>query len=166
MIDINDLSRKNWWDYIHTDLQELLKESLLLIDKVSYWETKFHDYSFVVFPASKAYEGFLKKLFLDMGFISEETYFAKRFRVGKALNPALLGRLKESSVHTKITNFCGGTKLADALWDTWKECRNILFHWFPEETNAISFAEAKVKVEKIINSIDLAFNECKLKNKV
>jgi hypothetical protein len=70
----DDYSGKPWWSYIEVDLQELLKESSLLLAKVSVWNEKFADYSFVVFPAAKAYEGFLKKLFLDQRFITEEEY--------------------------------------------------------------------------------------------
>ena len=57
------LDKHVWWDYLEEDLQELLRESTLLLDKVEKWEKTFHDYSFIVFPAAKAYEGFLKKLF-------------------------------------------------------------------------------------------------------
>src|SRR4030043_1223043 len=96
------LEQKAWWGYIEADLNELLKESQKLAATTSGWEEKFHDYAFVVFPAAKAYEGFLKKLFLDLGFISEEDYFGKRFRIGKALNPALEERYWDESVYRKI----------------------------------------------------------------
>ena len=160
-----ELERKVWWSYLEEDLQELLREAVLLVDKVGKWEQKFHDYAFIVFPAAKAYEGFLKKLFLDMGFITEEQFYGKRFRVGKALNPALGKHLRERySVYDKLVGFCTGDKrLADVLWNTWKQCRNLLFHWFPKERNAISFEEAKEKVSIVLNTIDKAFKECKIK---
>lgn len=155
------LEDKPWWNYIEHDLQGLLKQSLRLIEEVGDWKKRFHDYSFIVFPSAKAYEGFLKKLFLDMEFIDENDYYGKRFRIGKALNPALKGKLrKRVSVYDKIVGYCGGTELAKTLWNTWKTCRNLLFHWFPSEKNAISFAEAKKRVEKVIATFDLAFGEC------
>ncbi|MBU0570351.1 hypothetical protein KKB40_06290, partial [Patescibacteria group bacterium] len=120
-------------------------------------------YSFVVFPASKAYEGFLKTLFLDMKLISEEEYYGKRFRIGKALNPSLKSRYRERiSVYDRLTRQCGGKDLADVLWDTWKTCRNMLFHWFPNERNAVDLDEAIERVEKVIFAFDLAFKECKI----
>ena len=71
----NSLEKKLWWNYVHEDLRELLLESVFLIKNVGEWEKSltgekyvFHDYSFIVFPAAKAYEGFLKTLFLDLGF--------------------------------------------------------------------------------------------------
>ncbi len=158
------LEKKNWWEYLEKDLQGLLREATLLIEKVSLWDEKFHDYSFIVFPAAKAYEGFLKHLFLDRGFISEDDYYGKRFRVGKALNPSLERRLRsKESVYDKIVQFCGGKDLADKMWNTWKVCRNLLFHWFPKEKNAINFDQSKKRVALIIETIDAAFNDCKIK---
>lgn len=158
-----NLKDKIWWSYIDHDLRELLRESVLLADRVSDWQEKFHDYSFIVFPAAKAYEGFLKYLFLDMGFINEAVFRGKRFRIGKALNPSLDRRFrKKESVYDKIVTFCGGKDLADSLWDTWKSCRNLLFHWFPDEKNVIDYNQARDRVERVIETIDLSFRECKL----
>ena len=161
---VEDLKQKPWWGYLGEDLQGLLSEALLLSDKVGSWEQKFHDYSFVVFPASKAYEGFLKKLFLDMGFISRDDYYGKHFRIGKALNPQLEPHLRETeSVYDRVVNFCGVVELANQLWETWKVCRNLVFHWFPDEKRAINYEEAKSRVAKVIATIDEAFKECKIK---
>ncbi len=158
------LENRSWWKYIHEDLRELLRESLILIEKVGKWEEKFHDYAFIVFPAAKSYEGFLKTLFHDLGMISDEEFYGKRFRVGKALNPELEPRLREKEgVYDKLAAFCGGKELPDTLWQVWKEGRNLLFHWFPNERNAIGYEEAKLRVERILDTIDLAFRECKIK---
>ncbi len=158
------LDKKSWWSYLGKDLQGLLRESVLLIEKVEKWDKKFHDYSFVVFPAAKAYEGFLKQIFLDRNFIDEKDYYGKRFRVGKALNPSLEKRLrKRESVYDKIVEFCGGRDLADKMWHTWKVCRNMLFHWFPNEKNAIGFPTAKKRVSLVIETIDETFKKCKIK---
>src|SRR3989344_6261376 len=164
------LEKHAWWSYVHEDLRELIKQSHLLLRIMREKERNlptgmdgFHDYAFVVFPAAKAYEGFLKTLFRDLGFISDEDFYGKRFRVGKALNPSLDRRLREKEgVYDKLVNFCQGKELADELWDTWKMSRNLLFHWFPHEKNAISFEEANQRIEKILVSMDLAFKECKI----
>jgi len=157
-----DLKEKVWWDYLPKDLQGLLSESALLVNRVGGWSETFHDYAFIVFPAAKAYEGFLKNLFLDLGFINEDTFYGKRFRIGKALNPALEKRFRREGVYHKIVKYCNGRELADSLWDTWKTCRNSIFHWFPNEKNAISYKGAVDRVEKIMNTMDLAFKECKI----
>ncbi|KKU25110.1 MAG: hypothetical protein UX34_C0003G0035 [Candidatus Woesebacteria bacterium GW2011_GWF1_46_13] len=125
------LPKRPWWGYVEEDIRELLLTAQLLINKVGGWEEKFHDYAFVVFPAAKAYEGFLKKLFLDLGWITENDYFGKRFRIGKALNPSLEPELRQrEGVYDKIVEFCRGRELADELWEVWKQARNSTFHWF------------------------------------
>ncbi len=155
-----NLHKKAWWDFLEEDLRELLGESHKLVDSAGTWTEKYHDYSFVVFPAAKAYEGYLKKLFLERGFITSEDYYGKHFRIGKALNPALDRKVFGPSVYDKVVEFCGSRELADRLWDTWKDCRNILFHWFPNEQNAISFEEAKTRIEKIVATMDEGYGVC------
>ena len=158
------LEEKVWWSYLGKDLRQLLAESRLLAKRVGQWQEKFDDYSFVVFPAAKAYEGFLKRLFLDLGFISKEDFYGKRFRVGKALNPSLETRFrKKESVYDKIVESCGGKELADKMWYTWKTCRNLLFHWFPNEKNTISFPEAQKRILLVIETMDEVFRECMIK---
>lgn len=146
---------------LEEDLKELLTEASDLVEKVSTWPETFHDYSFVIFPAAKAYEGFLKKLFLDLGFISKDDYYGKRFRIGRALNPQLEKRFRAvESIYDKLANFTGSNDLGDRLWQTWKYSRNLVFHWFPDEKNAISFDEAKTRLTMITTSIDDAYKEC------
>ncbi len=168
-MDLN-LETKAWWNYIESDLQELLVASEFLANVVKSWggdlpqgSKVFHDYSFVVFPAAKAYEGFLKKVFLDMGFITNEDYHGKRFRIGKALNPFLEKRLREKeSVYDKVVSHCGGKELADRLWEAWSSGRNVVFHWFPDEKRVVPFDEAVKKVEMIVLAMDECFKGCKV----
>lgn len=156
-----ELNKEVWWGYLEEDLQELLREALLLSEAFS-GEEGFHDYAFIVFPAAKAYEGFLKKLFLDLKLITPDDYYGKHFRIGKALNPSLEKPLRNESVYDRLVSFTGGKQVADTLWETWKNCRNLVFHWFPNEKNAINFVEAKQRVDMVIKAIDLAYRECKM----
>lgn len=163
MTSLDELTKRPWWGYLEEDLQELLKQAFLLVEKVGSWDQKFHDYSFVVFPASKAYEGFLKKLFLDMGFINRDDYYGRHFRIGRSLNPSLEPRLRQiEGVYDKIVSYCGGKEFADKLWETWKVCRNLVFHWFPDEKRSITYEEASDRVQKIVDTIDAAVKECKI----
>lgn len=153
-----------WWNGLDHDLAELLLESYKLAEISAKWENEFHDYAFIVFPAAKAYEGYLKGLFLEKGFISEEDYYGKRFRIGKALNPSLEKRLREKeSVYDKIVQYCSDKALADNLWNVWKNSRNVIFHWFPNEKNSISYDEAVDRVKQIIGAFDMAYHQCKIK---
>lgn len=158
-----NLKNKPWYDYLEEDLRELLEQSFELVEAVPSWKNQFHDYSFVVFPAAKAYEGFLKKMFLDMDFITTEDYYGRRFRIGMALNPQLEEKYRDQSAYDKLVKYCGGKILADNLWETWKNCRNLIFHWFPDEKRAIDFSEAKDRMERIVSSIDESFKACKIR---
>jgi hypothetical protein len=170
METIEQLEKRTWWSYLGDDLQKLLMTSEFLYRVVESWgadlpggKKEFNDYSFVVFPAAKAYEGFLKKLFLELKFITEEDYYGKHFRIGKALNPSLPRELRSEGVYDKIAQYCNGPDLADKLWEAWRQSRNLTFHWFPNEKNAITLPEAGERIEMIINVIDEAFTGCNIK---
>lgn len=159
-----NLSSKPWWSFLTPDQQASLSQSLtLLIDEESHKNPdRFSDYSFVVFPAAKAYEGFLKKLFLQLNLITPQDYSGEHFRIGKSLNPGLKNEHYSDHVYTKLASYCGGDRLPQTLWRTWKQSRNLLFHWFPKEKNAITLFEARDRVQLIISSIDAAFSDCPL----
>jgi len=164
MLNRIGLETKPWWNYLEPDLKKFLAESAVLLDKSKKWSYQFHDYSFIVFPAAKAYEGFLKKLFLDMKFISQEDYLGKRFRIGKSLNPNLdRSHQDESWVYDDLEKFCNGKDLPDLLWDTWKKSRNLAFHWFPGEANNLTLPEAEMRLNMIIESIDEVYSTCSVK---
>lgn len=156
------LKEKKWWPYIDEDIKDLIVEAFTLIEFAEKSDQKFNDYSFVVFPAAKAYEGFLKKTFFDLGFISKDDFLGKRFRVGKALNPHLEENLRQESVYDKLVNYCNGKEIADQLWETWRLSRNLVFHWFPNEKNSLDFNEAKERLEMILFAMDSLFLECKI----
>ena len=165
-----NLEKRLWWGYVEEDLQKLLESSVFLLNVSRSWgadlpngRKAFHDYSFCVFPAAKAYEGFLKKMFFDMKFITEAEYYGKHFRIGKALNPFLEKKYRRESVYDRVVNYCGGKELADILWEAWKNGRNLVFHWFPEEKKVISFEEAGKLIEQILSAMDKMSTECKIK---
>lgn len=160
------VNKKPWWSYLPEDLQESLELSFKLADMSATWSKRFHDYSFIVFPAAKAYEGFLKKIFLDMGFITDADYHGKHFRIGKSLNPDLENKYKgDGWVYKDLSSFCGGEELPKKLWQTWKESRNLLFHWFPNEKNVVSHNEAVERLLAVVGAIDEVFTACRVQLK-
>jgi hypothetical protein len=162
-ITVSELENKIWWNYMEPDIRELLREAVILLTNVKKWKHRFHDYAFIVFPAAKAYEGFLKHLFLDMGFITEEDYRGKHFRIGRALNPALEPRFRDNeSVYDRLVLYCRGRELPDTLWEAWRKGRNLTFHWFPDSINALTYSEARGCVDLIIKAIDLSFTACEI----
>ena len=115
----------------------------------------FNDYSFVVAPVSKAYEGFLKDFFLKIGLINNYQHQSDRFRVGKVLNPSL--RYKRFSIFQKLTEISPqGAELAEILWTAWKQGRNKVFHYFPGETRTINKSEALDKINDLLKAIIFA----------
>lgn len=138
---------------LHNDGQKLLASA----------SGGFNDYSFVVFPFAKVYEGFLKKLFLQIGAINEWQYNNDRWRVGRALNPQLEKELRHSeSVYDRIVEKCGGLSLADNLWQAWRKGRNQVFHYWPGRNKPLSLEEAREIIREIDNAMEAALNDCKL----
>lgn len=110
------------------------------------------DYSFLVAPAAKCYEGYLKDFFLKIGIMSQVEYNGERYRVGKTLNPSL--RYTKYSVFRKLSDIHEkGEELAEILWDAWKYGRNEIFHYFPQNLKRITRAEAEDRIDKILDAI-------------
>lgn len=153
-----------WWSYLESGQQEgLLTSFRLLRQQKETPDLNIHDYSFIVFPAAKAYEGFLKKLFLDLGFITKQAYEGDRFRIGKALNPSLEREWRHESIYDKLVGYCKGEELPEQLWDTWKKSRNTIFHWWPAHRNETTLEESQERLDMIVDTIDSAFGECRIK---
>ncbi len=149
------------WQYLSQSQKDLILEGQFLMDKIiKEGKYNFKDYSFLVFPFAKAYEGFLKKIFLDIDFISRLDYISDHFRLGKVLSPNLVEKLGDRSVYKKIVDFTG-SELAEKIWNTWKTGRNQVFHYFPHNLKSLTFTEA----EKIINQIIETMEEAVLKLK-
>lgn len=150
-----------WWKYLEKGVRDLLEQSFILLSEFKKSKTHFADYSFIVFPAAKAYEGYLKYVFWQKGFITDDDYYGSRFRIGRALNPQLEKRYRaKESVYEKIVGFCGTKELADFLWDTWRLCRNLVFHWFPKESRFLTLDEAEKRLFMIIEAIDESWQKC------
>jgi len=111
-----------------------------------------NDYSFLVSPISKAYEGYLKDFFLKTQIINQYDYQSDRFRVGKTLNPSL--RYKRFSIYQKLANLNEeGEELAEKLWTAWKYGRNEIFHYFPNKIKYLSRDEAEDRIKMLLEAI-------------
>ncbi len=148
-----------FWEYLSQPQKDLILEGEYLMNEVIKSQTyQFKDYSFLIFPYAKAYEGFLKQLFKDIKFISHLDYISDHLRLGKLMSPNLMGRLGDRSLYKKI-NDAVPPDLAERIWQTWKLGRNQIFHYFPHNLKAVSLEEA----EKIINEIVQTMEEAYLK---
>ncbi|OGC92691.1 hypothetical protein A2899_02590 [Candidatus Amesbacteria bacterium RIFCSPLOWO2_01_FULL_49_25] len=152
----------NWWKYLEEPMQDLVKESFLLLERERGSRDGWHDYSFVVFPMAKAYEGFLKKLFLDLKLISRQQYFGEHFRIGRALNPNLPKRYRSGWVYGKLVDYCGSEDLPLTLWGVWKKARNQIFHFFPDHHQFISLGQASRLIDELGGVMEQALRGCRL----
>lgn len=132
-----------FWSYLSQGQKDLVEEGLYLMnDIVRDHAYQFKDYSFLVFPFAKSYEGFLKKIFRDKNLISRLDYISDHLRLGKMMSPNLIGKLGPDSLYVKLED--GYSKdLADKIWNIRKNGRNQVFHYFPHNTKAINFSQAR-----------------------
>lgn len=150
--------------YLDESMRDLVEESyqLLEMSNVQSSMSNLHDYSFTVFPMAKAYEGFLKKVLLDMGLISKNQYYGEHFRIGRALNPNLPKRYRSGWVYERLVAACGSSSLPDEMWRAWKRARNKIFHFFPNHQEFISLGEAGELMGEIARAMEKVVAGCRL----
>lgn len=134
------LKQDKVWPYISLSQKDLIQEGFFLAEAVS--NKHFKDYSFYVFPFAKAFEGYLKQLFLDVGFISHLDYISNHFRLGKYLSPHLVHRLGERSIYLQIREY-SSEEMAKNIWNIWSRGRNEIFHYYPHNIRRIDLMEAQ-----------------------
>ena len=157
------VSRKSiLWGYLEPDLRGLIQDGESLLEEVEHLHGTISDFSFLVFPFSKAYEGFLKKLFLDLDLMREDEYYGDDIRIGRILNPSYAE--EHTSVYKKLYKHeKGGGTLADQLWTVWRKGRNQVFHYFPHNFRSITLNEALEIVHEVIGAMENAVGKCGLK---
>ncbi|MEK7127711.1 MAG: hypothetical protein AAB838_03250 [Patescibacteria group bacterium] len=134
-------------NFLTPELKSLLVDGDKLLN--SNLET-FNDYSFLVFNFSKAYEGFLKLLFLKMGIIRKQEYESDHWRVGKALSPHM------HQVYDRI-----GPEFAERMWQTWKRGRNSIFHFYPHRLKILTLTEARDLIAEILMTMEFSVSNYK-----
>lgn len=141
------------WQYLSADMRNLVRDGEFLVeDSLYHHDSDPTDYSYLVFPFAKLYEGFLKKLFWDTGIISDIDYQSDHFRIGKALSPNMVSILGPHSAYQSISDRYG-VELAARLWHTWKEGRNLVFHYFPHNYRSLSRLAAVELVNQLVGTM-------------
>lgn len=162
---LKDYQSSEWFGYLEHSMQDLVSISFDLLEgeevrlRQDSGEPR-HDYSFVVFPMAKAYEGFLKKFFYEVGLIDRKMFEGRYFRIGKSLNPDLPIKYRRRDwVYERLDKKCtdhGRPDLTEMMWMEWKQSRNLLFHYFPKHKNFIDIDEARVRVESVAGVMEQA----------
>lgn len=143
------------WNYISPHQKDLFVTGNYLLQAFSNPNNEISDFSFLVFPFAKAYEGFLKQLFLDAGYMSEEEYESDYMRLGKLLSP---NNQQDDSVYNIIKHRINND-LAKNVWYVWKRGRNEVFHYFPHNYKKIDQEEALSIIDDIVNCIEVSFKK-------
>jgi hypothetical protein len=134
-------------------MRSLIRDGEFLVeDSLRHTDAPPTDFSYLVFPFAKLYEGFLKKLFRDTGIISDRDYKSDHFRIGKVLSPNIARILGPRSAYTLISDKFGD-QLAARLWHTWKDGRNMVFHYFPHNFKRLSRNDAVSLIRIITNTM-------------
>ena len=148
-----DLLSQEWFLKLKSPEKDLISEAFFLLGQAKESSRVLPDYSYVVFPAVKAYEGFIKRFLYQIGLISEEKYRGDFFRLGKALNPELEPRMRDECLFDELGNYFDDREFALRLWHTWKECRNKLVHYFPHRLDMITLKESEEKLKMVVTTI-------------
>ena len=149
MMTLIQFTEEKWFSYLEPRLQVQVKLSEQLFAQATQMDSKLSDYSYLVFPMAKAYEGFLKQFFLDLKLISQKVFVSRRFRIGRSLNPDVNPRHRDEYwLFDDIARVCG-QELARDLWNAWLECRNRLFHFFPSGDGSLSLNQATQKLDQL-----------------
>ena len=150
------------WMYLESDIKGLITDGEKLLDLVREEDKEVSDFSYLVFPFSKAYEGFLKKLFMDMGVIDEKDYYGDDVRIGRILSPNY--RKENAGFFNKIClkNSGKGEDLADKLWASWHKGRNRVFHYFPHNFRRLTYLEALDIIRELAGMMGEAVLECRV----
>lgn len=153
-----------FWSYLSQGQKDLLNEGLYLMNDIIRDQAyQFKDYSFLVFPFAKAYEGFLKQIFKDKGLISRLDYISDHLRLGKLMSPNLIIKLGDRSLYKKIEEKYS-KDLADKVWNVWKNGRNQIFHYFPHNLKAISLSEAREISMEILRTMEKTYKRLNIKD--
>ena len=147
------------WHYLSPTQRVLAGDGAFLVaDSERHRDQEPTDYSYLVFPYAKLYEGFLKQLFLDLRIIDKREYVSDRYRIGKALSPNLARRLGSRSAYGQMARRFGDA-LATQLWQAWKNGRNLVFHYFPHNYRALSHERAREVITLLVDTMNAAIEQ-------
>lgn len=146
--------QSHWFGQLQPRQEELLRLSVELLQREQRMQTKWVDYSFILFPSAKAYEGFLKDFLLRHELITPAMHDGRKFRIGRALNPDMREEQKDEWwLYDDVVKLCS-ENVACEIWNTWIECRNQVFHFFPKSDPFMSILMAEKKLQKVFHIIE------------
>jgi hypothetical protein len=148
----------DWFRILPKPIQRLIQESFTLYeDAQSRIATPVYDYGYIVFPAAKAYEGFLKHYFYRNRLISKHALEDEHLRIGKAINPDLPYKFRDEDwLYEDLCRVCG-VSTGRLLWRAWKQSRNKVFHYQVAKVDHLTLTQAAERVLLIVEAIKAAY---------
>lgn len=161
--ELPSIFEEDWFIALPPRQQELLQVTYQLYEREAADPDQLADYGFIVFSAAKAYEGFIKQYLYDLQLISKRTFEGRRFRIGRAINPDVHNNQRDEYwLYDDLERMCGKA-VAQQMWETWLECRNQVFHYFPLKYAPVTLQAAGSKVAMVIETMQQAY-QCQLEN--
>ena len=146
---IKNYKQTLWFDYLSGDLKVLAETTFILLEQAQNQHPDLLDYSYIIFPLSKAYEGYLKQLLLDLNLINGDTFYDKHFRLGRALNPDIRQNQRDEFwLYDDVAKVCGH-ELSRRFWNAWLDFRNGVFHFFPKKSSFYSLPQ----IERMVSDL-------------
>ena len=149
------------WEYLTKELRALVEDGERLMTFVDEHGERagITDFSFLVFSFAKAYEGFLKKILLDVGYLKHDEYYGDEMRIGRILNPSY--KKEKQSIYEALCGSSAKRKdLTLRMWGMWKKGRNTVFHYFPHNFKRLKHEEAVKIVEEFVAVMQAVVKHC------
>jgi hypothetical protein len=149
------------WNYLTPEMRDLVVEGERLLESCQLQgDVQIKDFSYLVFPWGKLYEGFLKKVFLDLKFITPEDYYGNEVRIGKLLSTGMGNKpAHRLSIMSELSSSkILGENLTKAMRSVWKNSRNSVFHFFPDNVYKLDIDTAKKRINEVVKCMELVVN--------
>ncbi len=150
---------KEFDQFVGSDIVDLYKDScrifeLFEIDSLRTNDSYVSDYSFLLLPIAKSYEGILKRVLVEKGVISESKLLENpSVNVGAYLNP-----VGNEKIFNLLKDKARDKAIPHVIYSTYQECRNQILHYDQYRDNRItSFEDAKFYRRRILDAIDKAY---------
>jgi hypothetical protein len=148
-------------EFVGDDLFNLFQDSKYLLVKAQ--EPPFaqvSDYSYIVLPAAKAYEGVLKKILVNAGLVSEQTILEKpELSLNSYFNP-----VGNEGIFNSLKDKARDKAIPHIIYSTYQECRNQIFHHDSYRDSKITLEDADFYIRRIDDAISKAYKTFVNKN--
>jgi ribonuclease HIII len=135
------------YDFLYEHDQETLLSATMLLQAAGEFALELSDYSVLVMPFARAYEGFLLKLFCQIGLADEDAIK----KDGRAIQ---IGKWLRDLEHIIVDKRRHG-HIARDLDTAWSGCRNLLLHSDPgRDVRMQNWEKADREIGVVIRSIE------------